>query len=160
FKSFSNAGGLVHQVGSPVVIPAGTSISGGGTIPDPLTVNGTLSAYSTTTGVVVNAGNGIVVNSGGVANLGGVVTINAPPSAINDGAQFSASEVDVGVTQPGLLLFSGNQTSGMGAAVIGKSNQGTATQTGGTVTMGTPPGNGIILGANAGATGTYHLVSG
>jgi hypothetical protein len=129
--------GLVHPVGSPLTIPAGSVIKGVGTIPDFLTVAGSLSpAAPSDVNLAIQVPGGVHVTGSGVLDVGNTAI------TFND----SASTVDGGSLQAKTLYF-------------GKTADCTFNQTGGEITQSGIYGNGvsIYLGYNAGVTGNVTM---
>jgi hypothetical protein len=157
FKSFTINGGIVHPAGTDLIIPAGTTVTGGGaTITDHLTVNGTLNGT-----YVINTTKGVTVNAGGVANFGsGVLRINDLTSGVNGGTLTTDNAtgfgtLSVGQSGPGSFAFDGGTVT-TAFTYVGENSAGTLAQTAGFLRAS----SGLRVGLNAGSAGTYTLSGG
>ena len=120
--------GLIHTGGTTLDLGPGQSVSGWGSINDPVNCQGTIAP---TSGGSININNGLVLSTGGNVNLnGGSLTVNDALSGISGGS-LTANTED-----------------------IGKGGTGTFTQTAGT---NTTSGSYLYLGYNSGDKGTYNL---
>ena len=181
FGSYSCLG-ITHTAGTTLVVPAGQSVSGGGTIADPVVCMGTI--YG------VNLSGGLILSENGSVNLAtGVLTTNGPASLLASGSLAAGSHSigcsgtgtfrqmggsyqvshtltigcnpgDVGTYElggTGSMAISGN--GGSTYAFVGYSGSGAFTQTGGSVYMD-PSTEGMFLAFNAGSSGVYNLDGG
>lgn len=125
--------GLTHMVGAPLVIQAGQGFSGRGTITDLLDCKGTVSSYYQND--YINLNGGLKLYDKSWVTLGsGKITTNDTISVMSGGNLVTA------------------------AHYIGKSGNGSFTQTGGNYTLND---DGYIdLGFNAGDSGNYNMESG
>jgi autotransporter-associated beta strand protein len=185
FGSYSTLG-LTYTLGSSLNVPAGTTISSGGlSINDPVSCQGTISALS---GGTINLNNGLSLAGTGNVSLGnGSLTINDSASGMSGGS-LSALYQYVGNHGSGKFLQSGGtasifsnlylgyaagdngtyvlsgtstfQTYGGGygtSEYVGYSGSGTFTQSGGVNSVGIGDNSNLVLGVNAGGSGTYNL---
>ena len=131
FGSYSCAG-LTHTVGTTLVVSAGTGFGGQGTITDPVTCSGTITAASSGS---INLNNGLTLSGTGNVNLGaGGLTVNDASSMITGGSLSTA------------VHYIGYSYSGTGGST------GTFTQSGGNNSTGS-----FYLGYNPGDSGSYGL---
>ena len=121
--------GLTHTVGTALVVPAGQGFGGYGSINDPVTCQGTITAA---TDGFINLNNGLILsNSGSVTLVGGNLTVNDAVSGMDSGQLSRMNQY------------------------VGKDGVGAFTQTGGK-NIATEGGE-LYLGYNAGDSGTYTL---
>jgi hypothetical protein len=153
FANYSSSG-LTHTLGTTLTILAGQGFGGSGSIIDPVTCQGTITAIS---GGVINLMSGLTLSGTGAVQLGdGSLTTNNLLSGISDSSQLTTFSQYVGSSGTGVFTQSGgtNNTrvlylgfnagdngaynlSGIGqlfapGIYIGRSGTGTFTQTGGT----------------------------
>ncbi len=122
--------GLTHTLGTTLNVSAGTGFGGWGTITDLVTCQGTITA---TPGGWINLTNGLTLSGTGQVNLGsGTLTVNDPNSGVSGGS-FTADTL-----------------------IVGLSATGSFTQPGGSATLAST----LLLGENAGSSGTYNLNGG
>jgi hypothetical protein len=160
FHSFT-AQGLVHYAGTTLNIPAGTTLSGGGTIDDFTTISGAVSG-------AVNFNGGFRVDSGGAVS-GSQISINTTGSVLNGGTINSSSSVSI---SPGTTDVSFTHSAGalqfQNTFWLGQ--YGTSTHatnyhlTGGNVTFTGPAGNPAMMYVASGGTfvqdgGTVSIIS-
>lgn len=174
FRSFSRSG-LVHNVGTPFTIPAGTTIIGGSRITDQVTVAGTLKASQTAFDTFALT-NGVIVPTGGVVDLTfGTITVNDSTSALT-GGQLSAGSMSIGVASPGTFTVSSGTVQFVPSIYVGNGAEGSLVVTGGTMNNGnvyvgyTSAGNmsvdggtgntTLLIGNGASAPGGVHLSNG
>ena len=132
FASYSNAG-MVHTAGTPLVLAAGQSFAGAGTILDPVVCQGSISTSPSSDLPLVLQG-GLIMSGSAQVNL-----LSLESGVITNDATSGMS----GGTLQGQFQF------------IGYNGTGTFTQTGGINASGT-----LYLGYNTGDLGTYVLSSG
>jgi autotransporter-associated beta strand protein len=141
FGSFNN-GGMTHTAGTTLAVAAGQGFGGWGSINDPITCQGTITA---TPGEFVNLNAGLRLSGSGEVNLGtGTLTVStSASSSIGAGATATAAtinipaggELDVGgllnvsgsVASAGILNFSAGAGGTVSSLVI---NGGTTTLAG------------------------------
>ena len=135
FLSYSSSG-LIHTAGTTLVVSAGQGFGGWGSINDPVNCQGTITAAPgsfVTPGESICLNNGLVLSGTGTVNLGiGTLAVHDPASGIAGGSLSAGYEY------------------------IGFSGAGTFTQSAGT----NAANYSLILGFNAGDSGTYNLNAG
>ena len=179
--------GLVHTAGSTLTLYATQGFTGCGTIGDLVNCQGSITACSSG---FINLNGGLTLSGSAAVNLGsGSLTANGAASGISGGL-LSAANQYVGYAGTGLFTQSGGTNTFVnrngylylgygpgdsgtyilsgsallssqntnGNQIIGYAGTGTFTQLGGTNSIG--PSTNLILGYNAGASGTYSLSAG
>ncbi len=131
FGSYANQG-VTHYAGTPLVISPSQAFSGGFTLNDPLTCQGTLAAVR---GGSINLNAGITISGSGNVNLGaGTFTVDNASSTLSGGSLASAMGC-VGYSGSGVFL----QTGGLNKPNYSSYNSK------------------LYLGYNAGSDGLYNL---
>ncbi len=129
FRSF-NCLGIIHYVGTPLLVAGQQGFAGQGSINDPVYCQGSISAM---TGGYINLNNGLILSGSGSVALGnGNLAITNTESGMTSG-QLQAGNVYVGYDASGVF-----------------------TQSGGTNTVTST----LYLGYTYGSTGTYALIGG
>ncbi len=152
FGGYANAG-LMHNVGTPLLVSSGTGFSGNGTITDFVDCQGTISAA---TGGSINLNGGVAVSGTGSVSLGlGSFIATGTQSGISAGS-LSAFNGYVGynVGDAGTFTVNGSGTCSSVNLYVGYSGAGTFNQAGGANNVG---GGTLSLGYNTGSSGTYDL---
>jgi autotransporter-associated beta strand protein len=175
FGSFTcDVTSIVHAAGSPVVIAAGQSIAGQGTINDIVNCQGTLTTYNWP----LNLNAGLSLSGAGNMNLGssGTVTVNGTSSGMTGGTLSGNCDICIGCGGSGVFTHSGGlchsdsiylgysagdsgkyDLNGTGSEVaateyVGYSGAGDFVQTGGSASV-----SALYIGYNSGSSGTYEL---
>ena len=181
FAHYSSLG-LTHTAGTTLTVPAGQGFAGSVSISDPVNCQGTISAAA---GGAISLSGGLTLSGTGTINLGnGNLTTNDLLSGISGGSLYVASQYvgnggsgtftqssgnsSIGGYNGGLFLgFNAGDSgtyilSGSGQLstpyneYVGLSGTGTFTQSGGNNSISGYNGA-LILGYNAGSSGTYSL---
>jgi hypothetical protein len=184
FGSFSSSG-IVHTAGTTLVIPAGKSISGPGTINDPVQLYGSLTNVTLNNSLQMFEGSSGVLSQLSVNNLtsgmsgGSLVLFNRMTVGQSSGGQFAQSggtltyadlsvggDVFSGSSAVGTFVLQGGMLQGVSAAsgnaTIGFNGTGTFIQNGGTYSLVETPNfpSDIYLAGGSSGRGTYILNGG
>jgi autotransporter-associated beta strand protein len=135
FANYTNAG-LVHYLGTVLTLSPGQGFGGSGTISDPVNCQGTITAIggpiSLTGGLTISGTGSVNLNATALGTSGGTLTTQDTLSGMTGGILASGVHI---IASTGTALF---------------------TQSGGTNAIT----NGLYLGYNAGANGSYSLTGG
>jgi hypothetical protein len=174
FGSYSNAG-ILHTAGTVLTVPAGQGLGGTGTIADPVSCQGTVTAA----GGQLNLSGGLNISGTGTVNLSGSGSLTTQDgfSGIAGGSLFAANQYvgysgngsftqSDGTSSVSKYLYLGYSSSGSGnyklsggslaapTQYIGYSGSGGFTQSGGT---NSPGYTSLYIGYNSGSSGSYSL---
>ena len=178
FAGYSSLG-MTHTAGTPLSVSAGTTISGAGSIGDPVACQGTITPGGGAS-PSINLNNGLVLSGAGTVALGsnGNLTVNDWTSAISGGSLSAASQyvgsggtgsfahsggsnnlttlyLGYNTADSGTYALSGSANLNVNRQYIGYYGTGTFTQSG-----GTNSGSIVEIGYQPGSNGTYNLTAG
>ena len=147
----------VDTTGGTIGLTGNLTGGGGLTVvgPSTLTLSGTNSSFS---GPLTINGGTLQVPSGALTTPSLFVASSGTATVAHSGGSVSVTTLYVGTNSNnnGTYLLSGSAALSAGTECVGFSGNGVFTQTGGTNTIS----NELVLGNNAGASGTYNLFGG